>query len=106
MLFTYQLKQFIVNYQSINTYVFAYLTVAAKYQVTSYPSVLLFESGSAKKYLGDLKHSVDNEINDIKRASNVKEWVLALLEAQDRIVIKEITPEAFKDHPNEYKHVS
>ena len=80
--------------------------MSTKYQVQNFPSVLLFEGGSPKKYLGDLRHSDDSKLSDIEKASSVKEWVMSSLEAQDRIVVKAITPEAFKNKPNEYKHVS
>ena len=67
--------------------------------------MLLFEGGSPKKYLGNLQHSDDPMVSDIQKALKVKEWVLSSLEAQDRIVVKEISPEAFKNQPNEYHHV-
>ena len=72
----------------------------------TFPSVLLFEDGSPKHYLGDLRHSNDPSFSDIGKASDVKEWVMSSLEAQDRIVVKAISAEAFKNKPNEYKHVS
>ena len=56
--------------------------------------------------MGDLRHSDDPNASDIQKASKVKEWVMASLEEQDRIIVEEISPEAFKDHPNDYKHVS
>ena len=38
-------------------------------------------------------------------AERVKQWIIERLEATDRIVVKEITSQAFKSHPNEFKHV-
>ena len=73
--------------------------------MNTFPSVLLFEGGSPKQYLGDLRHSDDSKISDIEKAAKVKEWVMSSLEAQDRIVVKEISPEAFKNHPTDYDHV-
>ena len=84
---------------------FLQLSVSTMYQVNTFPSVLLFEGGSPKQYLGDLRHSDDSKISDIEKASKVKEWVMSSLEAQDRIVVKEISPEAFKNHPTDYHHV-
>ena len=84
---------------------FLQLSVSTMYQVNTFPSVLLFEGGSPKQYLGDLRHSDDSKISDIEKASKVKEWVMSSLEAQDRIVVKEISSEAFKNHPTDYHHV-
>ena len=81
---------------------FLQLSVSTMYQVNTFPSVLLFEGGSPKQYLGDLRHSDDSKISDIGKASKVKEWVMSSLEAQDRIVVKEISPEAFKNEPNQH----
>ena len=67
--------------------------------------MILFEGGSPKQYLGDLRHAEDSNISDIAKASKVKEWVMSSLEAQDRIVVKEISPEAFKNEPNQHSHV-
>ena len=68
--------------------------------------MILFEGGSPKQYLGDLRHTTDDSnISDIEKASKVKEWVMSSLEAQDRIVVKEILPEAFKNEPNQHSHV-
>ena len=67
--------------------------------------MILFEGGSPKQYLGDLRHADDSNISDIAKASKVKEWVMSSLEAQDRIVVKEISPEAFKNEPNQHSHV-
>ena len=74
--------------------------------VSTFPSVILFEGGSPKQYLGDLRHSDDPASSDIGKASKLKEWVMSSLEAQDRIVVKEISSDAFKSHPNTYNHVS
>ena len=82
------------------------ISVSTKYMVSTFPSVILFEGGSPKQYLGDLRHSDDPTSSDIGKASKLKEWVLSSLEAQDRIVVKEISSDAFKSHPNTYNHVS
>ena len=74
--------------------------------MSTFPSVILFEGGSPKQYLGDLRHSDDPTSSDIGKASKVKEWVMSSLEAQDRIVVKEISSDAFKSQPNTYNHVS
>ena len=68
--------------------------------------MILFEGGSPKQYLGDLRHPEDSNISDIGKATKVREWVMSSLEAQDRIVVKEISSDAFKSHPNTYNHVS
>lgn len=41
-----------------------------------------------------------------KSAQRVKQWIIERLEANDRIVVKEITSQAFKSSPDEFKHVS
>ena len=68
--------------------------------------MILFEGGSPKQYLGDLRHADDSKVSDIAKATKVKEWVMSSLEAQDRIVVKEISPDAFKSEPNQHSHVS
>ena len=67
--------------------------------------MILFEGGSPKQYLGDLRHTEDSNISDIGKATKVREWVMSSLEAQDRIIVKEISPEAFKNEPNQHSHV-
>ena len=40
-----------------------------------------------------------------KTTEKVKNWVINRLETKDRIVVKAITSEAFKNHPDDFKHV-
>ena len=75
--------------------------VATEYNITSFPSVVLYENGDFKHYSRDLK--VDKNVT--QSAERVKQWIIERLEATDRIVVKEITSQAFKSHPDEFKHV-
>ena len=74
--------------------------VATEYNITSFPSVVLYENGDFKHYSRDLK--VDKNVT--QSAERVKQWIIERLEATDRIVVKEITSQAFKSHPDEFKH--
>jgi hypothetical protein len=76
--------------------------VATEYNVTTFPSVVLFENGIYKQYQ---RHDVKSDKNVTKSAERVKQWIIERLEANDRIVVKEITSEAFKSNPEDFKHV-
>ena len=45
------------------------------------------------------------ESNVTKASERVKKWIMERLEANDRIVVKTITSEAFKSSPDDFKHV-
>lgn len=76
--------------------------VATEYNVTTFPSVVLFENGIYKQYQ---RHDLKSDKNVTKSAERVKQWIIERLEANDRIVVKEITSEAFKSNPEDFKHV-
>lgn len=78
---------------------------AAAHNITAFPTVALFENGVANKYQNDLKAQAAATNNVTKVAARVKAWVMDRLEASDRIVVKTITSEAFKSHPDDFKHV-
>ena len=77
------------------------IQVAQEYNITTFPAVVLYENGDFKHYSRDLKVSK----NVTQSAERVKQWVIERLEANDRIVVKEITSQAFKSHPDDFKHV-
>ena len=76
--------------------------IASEYNITTFPSVVLYEGEDLKHYQRDLKQ----DKNVTKSAQRVKQWIIERLEANDRIVVKEITSQAFKSSPDEFKHVS
>ena len=82
--------------------IFLFEKVSQDFNVTIFPTVLLFEAGNYKKYPKDLK----SVANFTKSAERLKQWIIERLEANDRIVIKEITSDAFKTSPDDFKHVS
>ena len=43
--------------------------------------------------------------NVTKTAERVQTWIIQHLEANDQIVTKAITSDAFKSHPDDFKHV-
>lgn len=75
--------------------------VAASFNVTAFPTVVLYEDGNFKHYQKDLK----SDKNVTKSAERMHQWVIERLEANDRIVVKAIASEDFKSSPDDFKHV-
>ena len=82
-----------------------WIKVAAEYNITAFPTVILHEAGSGYQKIYP-KSDLKSELNATKSAERVKQWIMERLEENDRIVVKAISSEAFKSSPDGFKHVS
>lgn len=79
--------------------------IAAHFSVTSFPMVLIFEGSAYTQCPVDLQEEDPGQVLDSERADQVKSWIVDKLEEHDRIVVQAISSEAFKNQPNDFKHV-
>lgn len=81
------------------------IQIAEEYNVTTFPSVALYQKCEACERFLYYQKELKTEKNITKSAERVQKWIMDRLEANDHIVTTSITSDAFKSHPDEFKHV-
>ena len=81
------------------------IQIAEEYNVTTFPSVALYQKCEACERFLYYQKELKTEKNATKSAERVQKWIMDRLEANDHIVTTSITSDAFKSHPDEFKHV-
>ena len=81
------------------------IQIAKDYNVTSFPSVALYQKCESCERFIHYQPDLKMEKNVTKTAERVYKWIIERLEANDHIVTTSIPSDAFKDHPDDFKHV-